>query len=122
VRNLHGGEAVSILDVGGGDGALSLFLPEVRYMLAEPTTNGISADAFAPKSFDVVVACHVLEHVSGDARTAFMEMLSSRARRHFLLLNPFYDPAGHDKERLQPVVELTGAQWARTSGMCLAWS
>jgi hypothetical protein len=113
IRSLYGGEDIALLDVGGGDGALSLFLPEARYVLAEPATNGISADAFAPKFFDAVVACHVLEHVSGDARSAFLEMLSSRARKHVLLLNPFFDPDGFVTERLKLIIELTGAQWAK---------
>jgi len=118
VRGLYGEENVALLDVGGGDGALSLFLPRVRYALVEPSTNGISADVFAPKSFDVVVACHVLEHVSCDERSAFLEMLSSRARRHLLLLNPFFDPAGHVTERLKLIVEITGAEWARAHLEC----
>jgi hypothetical protein len=118
VRGLYGGGDLALLDVGGGDGALSVFLPQTRYALAEPATNGISADAFPPKSFDVVVACHVLEHVSGDGRTAFLESLSSRAKRHVLLLNPFFDPAGHVTERLKLIVEITGAEWARAHLEC----
>jgi Methyltransferase domain len=119
VRRLYDKEEIALLDVGGGDGALSLFLPETRYALAEPVTNGVSADAFSPKSFDVVVACHVLEHVSGDARTAFLEVLSSRARRHVLLLNPFFDPVGYVTERLKLIMELTDAQWAREHLECI---
>jgi hypothetical protein len=119
VRNLHGEAQITLLDVGGNDGALSLFLPQARYALADPAANGLSVDAFHPKSFDVVVACHVLEHVPQGSRTSFLEMLASRARRHVLLLNPFYDPEGHETERLKLILELTDAQWAKEHLECV---
>ena len=55
----------SILDVGGGDGAFSVFVPDAKYVLAEPCVNGISGIElpFKENSIDVVIACHVLEHI-----------------------------------------------------------
>ena len=34
--------AESILDIGGGEGCLSAFIPDLKYCLVEPTKNGIS--------------------------------------------------------------------------------
>jgi len=105
----------SVLDVGGGEGALALFVPEASYVLAEPSINGISGTAlpFPERSFDVVVACHVLEHVPQAERPQFLDQLCSKARKYVLLLNPFHDPDGHVEKRLRLIVELTNAQWAR---------
>lgn len=120
ILSLYPGHDMSVLDVGGGDGALSLFMPSASYVLAEPSVNGISgADLpFAEKSFDVVVACHVLEHVPGKDRIRFLDMLASRAEKHVLLLNPFSQPDGDERERLNLVVELTGALWAKEHLAC----
>jgi hypothetical protein len=104
-----------MLDVGGGDGAFALFVPEASYVLADPKTNGISGTdlPFAGKTFDVVVACHVLEHIPQNERVQFLDQLCTKARKYVLLLNPFFDPASHVTERLQLVVELTDATWAK---------
>lgn len=105
----------SVLDVGGGDGVLALFIPKARYVLAEPSVNGVSGIAlpFAEKSFDVTVACHVLEHISEGMREQFLDQLCSKARQYVLLLNPFHDPDGYVDERLTLVEEITNAQWAK---------
>ncbi|MBK7238901.1 MAG: class I SAM-dependent methyltransferase [Flavobacteriales bacterium] len=59
------GESLSVLDVGGGAGNLSRFIPNNPYCLAEPIVNGISGEnlPFEDGSFDLVVSCHVLEHI-----------------------------------------------------------
>jgi hypothetical protein len=87
-----GGTNVSVLDVGGGDGRLACFIPDLWYCLAEPTTNGISGTKlpFADLSFDYVVSCHVLEHIPAQDRYAFLDQLLSKAKRGVILLNPFY--------------------------------
>jgi hypothetical protein len=105
----------TLLDVGGGDGTFALFVPEVEYVLADPTTNGISGTAlpFTDKFFDVVVACHVLEHIPQNERAQFLDQLCTKAREYVLLLSPFFDSASHVSERLQLVVELTDATWAK---------
>jgi hypothetical protein len=110
----------SVLDIGGGDGMLALFLPRASYALAEPGTNGLDAQAlpFAARSFDVVLACHVLEHIPADARPGFLATLCRTARRQVVLLNPFR-PAGSGPDAwLELVLAVTGAGWAREHLAC----
>ena len=115
VLNLCLSSKCTLLDVGGGDGTFALFIPEVNYVLADPAINGISGTnlPFTDRSFDVVVACHVLEHIPQNRRTQFLDQLCAKAREYVLLLNPFFDPVSHVTERLQLVVELTDAAWAK---------
>lgn len=118
--NLFPSSNFSVLDVGGGDGALALFIPKADYVLAEPSTNGISGSdlPFGEKSFDAIVACHVLEHIPQAERVQFLDQLCSRAKKCVLLLNPFFDPDGYVDERLHLVVELTNAEWAKEHLNC----
>lgn len=119
LRERHG-SAVSVLDVGGGDGELALFLPEARYVLAEPYVTGLSGEAlpFAPESFDAVVACHVLEHVPEDARAGFLDGLLACARDTVLLLGPFHVPGARQRELLELALAVTGEAWAREHLEC----
>ena len=118
IKNLCGNSNISLLDIGGGDGALSLFLPDCRYILAEPTVNGLSVNDFSEKSFDVVVACHVLEHIPTEERDRFLDSLASRAKHYVLLLNPFFQPASYVEERLKLIIELTNSPWAKEHLNC----
>lgn len=120
IEALYAGADIAVLDVGGGDGLLCLFLPDARYALAEPSVNGISGESlpFANRAFDVVVSCHVLEHVPKEGRHGFLHMLCSKARSHVLLLNPFAEEGGGHEERTRLVVELTGAGWAKEHLAC----
>jgi len=109
---------VRVLDIGGGDGLLALFLPEVEYVLAEPGTNGIVAQElpFAGVEFDIVLSCHVLEHIPAPDRDSFLTTLCDLARRELVLLNPFR-PAGTEINASDPWLELvwaiTKAPWAK---------
>jgi hypothetical protein len=78
----HPANPVRMLDVGGGEGALALFLPEVDYVLAEPTVNGLLGQAryLGEQQFDVVVACHVLEHIPEPDKPEFLSDLASLTR------------------------------------------
>jgi 2-polyprenyl-3-methyl-5-hydroxy-6-metoxy-1,4-benzoquinol methylase len=93
VLNLCPSSSCTLLDVGGGDGVFALFVPEADYVLADPTTDGISGTElpFTEKSFDVAVACHVLEHIPQNERVQFLDQLCTKARKYVLLLNPFFD-------------------------------
>jgi tetratricopeptide (TPR) repeat protein len=118
ITNLYGNTGVSILDIGGGDGALSLFLPDCHYALAEPTVNGLSVNDFSEKSFDIVVACHVLEHIPLHERNKFLGELASKAKDYVILLNPFFQPESYVEERLKLIIELINSPWAREHLNC----
>jgi len=108
---------LGILDVGGGEGQLASLLPDAEYCLAEPTINGLEASAFASRTFDVVVACHVLEHVPDEAKEGFLGDLCDLARRRVILLGPVSeDPAGPAIDAL--VHRITGADWAAEHLAC----
>jgi hypothetical protein len=119
IKELYGDKPVRILDVGGGDGALCLFLPDAEYVLAEPATNGLSGDVVLPdRSFDVVALCHVLEHIPTDARDNFLSKLCLKARGHLLIVGPLavssFDGLG---DRL--AYEITKASWAAEHIACV---
>lgn len=107
---------ISILDVGGGQGQLAAFLPEnFTYCLAEPTVNGISGInlPFPDRTFDFVISCHVLEHIPIKDRNDFLDQLLSKSKKGVILLNPFHVERSHVNERLQLIIDITGAQWAK---------
>ena len=120
VRRVTGSEHCRVLDVGGGDGGLSWFLPKAAYVLAEPTVNGIewSTLPFAERSFDVVCACHVFEHIDQALRPLFLDNLAKASRDHLLLLNPFVVPDSQHPRRLELILKLTGESWAREHLEC----
>jgi len=107
------GEALSVLDVGGGIGNLSRFIPNNPYCLAEPFVNGISGEhlPFEDRSFDLVVACHVLEHIPTAGRDAFLDSLMSKAKKAVILINPFHSI--ESDERLEFIVNEWRSDWAQ---------
>ena len=109
-----------ILDVGGGRGELAAFLPDDHYCLVEPTINGMRGEdlPFEELSFDVVIACHVLEHVRSDQREDFLDQLMSRANHALILLNPFHVEGTSEKERLELIIQITNAEWAKEHLAC----
>lgn len=120
IRPLVNQSNISVLDVGGGQGRLAQFIPGASYCLAEPTVNGISGTdlPFKNKSFDYVVACHVLEHIPPDDRELFLDQLLSKAKFGLILLNPFYQEKINVDERLKLFIEITQADWAKEHLEC----
>ena len=106
-----------VLDVGGGEGFLSLFLRECDYVLAEPTINGLLVDHFPDSSFDAVVACHVFEHIPTDQKEEFLNRLCSVARRTVLLLGPM-ETGTHMPDATGLIYRITKAQWAQEHMEC----
>jgi hypothetical protein len=112
IRARYPHEHPTILDVGGGDGILSLFLPQCDYALAEPSVNGLLVSHFPERSFDVAAACHVFEHIPADQKKDFLRQLCSVARRTVLLLGPF-ETGEHQADATALIYKITGAKWAR---------
>jgi hypothetical protein len=115
----YSGKTTRVLDVGGGEGALALFLPEVEYVLAEPTVNGLFGQAhyLGEQQFDAVVACHVLEHIQEPDKHNFLSDLASLTRSTLILLGPVADvQPGEEVTAL--TYEITGASWAKEHSEC----
>jgi len=120
IKDSKGADDVSVLDVGGGSGALATFIPECSYCLADPMYNGISGTKlpFPERSFDYVVSCHVLEHIPPKSREEFLDRLLSRAKRGVILLNPFFLENTCTEERLKLFIDVTGSPWAKEHLEC----
>jgi hypothetical protein len=78
----------SILDVGGFDGALAMFLDEYKVDVIDPITTGATGQIVAPDSYDVIVSIDAIEHVPPDQRQSFVERLSNAARHHLFINFP----------------------------------
>lgn len=121
IREFSGGKSCSVLDVGGGAGDLSRFIPDYSYCLAEPVSNGIAGEKlpFQKESFDLVVACHVLEHIPKEHRDTFLTSMLDHSRIGVILLNPFHTEGYSDTEGLQLVYDQTKASWAKEHLDCV---
>jgi hypothetical protein len=79
-----------ILDVGGYDGALALFLPDHDVDLVDPATTGASwleqpTDAL---SYDLVASIDALEHIAPDEREEALKEFARVARKWIVLNYP----------------------------------
>ena len=111
VRSLAGGVGMRVLDVGGFDGALALFLPGMEIDLIDPATTGgaIAEIICADRAYDVVCAVDVLEHVEPSEREAALSECARVARTH-LILNY---PSQESLEAQALMLELTGNDLVR---------
>jgi hypothetical protein len=89
LRKFSGAEqSAAVLDVGGFDGALALFLPEYDIDVIDPATTGGDLGALPTQGYDIVTAIDVLEHVEPRQRTLFIAQLGRLARKACLVNYP----------------------------------
>ncbi|MBX9952867.1 MAG: class I SAM-dependent methyltransferase [Candidatus Obscuribacterales bacterium] len=81
-------KSCNILDVGGFDGALAMFLPEYVVDVIDPITTSGTGHSITAQSYDVVVSIDALEHVPPDERQAFIQQLSNAAREYLFINFP----------------------------------
>lgn len=112
-KELYNDHPPRVLDVGGSDGALCLFLPESEYVLAEPTTNGLTATELRlpDHSFDIVLACEVMEHMPLEMRERFLSQLCLKSKGYVLLLQ-YFAVTGIEFQTDRLVYEITKVDWA----------
>jgi len=99
-------ESKNVLDAGGYDGALALFIPHLHIDLIDSATTGGSVlQILAAKySYDAVVAVDVLEHIQPvDRALALSEF--ARVAKTDLILNY---PCSESNEAQKLVAQLTG--------------
>ncbi len=70
----------SILDVGGFDGALALFLPQHSIDVLDPITTGGTGLSITTEPYDAVVSIDALEHVEPRQRRSFLEQMCKVTR------------------------------------------
>lgn len=104
------GEALDVLDVGGEDAALRDFLPGVAYETFDGIITRDQGTSLPDRSFDVVVAADVLEHVLPADRAAFLLELVRLARRRVVFSFPCAEAALHERFVLDL---LPGHRWLR---------
>ncbi len=80
----------AILDVGGYDGALALFLPEYEIDLIDPATTGASLlqQPAGALSYDVAASIDALEHIEPRERENALRELVRVARKWIVLNYP----------------------------------
>lgn len=92
-----------IIDVGGFDGALAMFLPDHQIEVIDPITTGGTGLGIAPNSYDVVISIDALEHVTPEDRNSFLNRLGDAAV-HWLFINY---PSMHTAAAQKLLMELT---------------
>ncbi|HNT34461.1 MAG TPA: class I SAM-dependent methyltransferase, partial [bacterium] len=98
----------SVLDVGGGRGTLTLFLPEHQVTPLDRRAYDVVGHVrsegerlpFGDASFEIVSSVDVLEHVPASQREGFLCELWRVAKRAVILACPFHDDRVASAERL----------------------
>jgi hypothetical protein len=100
-----------LLDIGGFDGALCLFLETTNIDLLDPETTGGAAHAIPVPdcAYEVTCAVDVLEHVEPSQRKLFLRECARVTGRHLVLNQPSPDSMGAQELMLQ----LTGNPFIR---------
>ena len=82
-----------LLDVGGYDGALALFLPEYTFDLIDKATTGASLfhEPLPDRSYDLVTAVDILEHIVPADRQKMLKELARIASKFVILNYPSRD-------------------------------
>lgn len=82
-----------IIDVGGYDGALALFLTNYHLDLIDPATTGASLlhEPTGDASYELAAAIDILEHIVPPERTRALKELARIARRYVVLNYPCQD-------------------------------
>jgi hypothetical protein len=94
----------TILDVGGFDGALALFLEEFAIDVMDPETTGGNGLDIAENSYDIVVSIDAVEHLKPADRERFINSKARAARKHCFV----NFPAKRSAKAQALVYELTG--------------
>lgn len=90
-----------IIDVGGFDGALAMFLSDYQIDVIDPITTGGTGLGIAPNSYDVVISIDALEHVTPEDRNSFLNRLGDAAIRWFFINFPSMHTAAEQKLLLE---------------------
>jgi ubiquinone/menaquinone biosynthesis C-methylase UbiE len=81
---------LKIMDMGGGNGEFSLFVPQHHYALVEPLITGIGTPIpFKEKYFDIAVCADVIEHIPKNRRESSILEIMRLARKRVYLTAPF---------------------------------
>ncbi|MDX2107745.1 MAG: class I SAM-dependent methyltransferase [Candidatus Melainabacteria bacterium] len=104
-------EKSTVLDIGGFEGALALFLPSTHVEVIDPVTTGgdFASVDIEDETFDIVSAIDVLEHIHPDQRDAFLLKLT-RVARKIIILNY---PSIQSKEAQEAVLAACDNQFVR---------
>jgi len=86
----HRGPSDRLLDVGGYDGALALFLDDLEIHLLDPDTTGGLATAISDDdgSYRFVAAVDVLEHIEPEQRQQALKEIARVSSKHVVLNYP----------------------------------
>lgn len=107
-----GRNELMVADVGGGRGVFSLFIPQHRYALLEPSVTGVSVPnlRFGDKTFDIVVCADVLEHLPKQDREPSINEMMRLARRRVYFTAPF---GARNRELETSLYKLTKSRWLK---------
>lgn len=108
-----------VLDIGGGDGFLSVLIPQTNYVLIEPGVNGLSSLRlpFSDQTFGLSVCSHVFEHIEKDSRGQFLDEITRVSKQRIIMLGPFAPAEGRPLTE-QSILAATGTAWAREHLEC----